>query len=647
MMLAMIIAGSPLAAGATLSGSWLVPGSFLWRIVANGEHLLVQNLVKLTSGDEAKMRYLEKEINERIGEIKAMEKNGDFGSDGHLEVEAHRDVLMSEYFPLAKKVYEAKGRPEYIYKEIGGMEDALYRAGCLDMDVHEMDSLRDDVVVAQNNGDEAGQARLLDDLKKAKEKYENDKIVMAHLGELDKQRLENAQDMLNGADKIKLALAWAETNKAYLASFTDPGFESDKEQLKAAGDALDGYTAIVKNIPLDNVDNDYLNELQRNALQNFNRPIDEIVQKHWDKEAAKQLPNETVPLLTQPPPAPPPPAPEPPPPGSIPPGWSVEGPASWATPSPAATPPAAPTSPAPTSLTPPVMPTPPTPAPAPQPPAATPPKPPTPPKTPTAPSNPAPKPTPQPQVPQQPPAPAEPEEPPPDLEPIPSESVQTEPLQLFYVTDLAGWVGQDFSEQLYAEGGLPPYHYQLGTGVGFPPHGIVLDVNGLISGTPSVAGTSTFSACVVDTAGASDCGKIEMVVDEVPQATATLDSFTCALVSREPGSSVSEWQILTLHASGTLSGTVDGFVQIDIYTNHVAPTAYTLNSSWTKTEESSSEYLTEVEFVRGRSDPKTTQWTAQYTWRYDHYFNEGPASASIRVNTGEQDDYTDVTCTGS
>ncbi|MCH8820123.1 MAG: hypothetical protein IIB03_07370, partial [Acidobacteria bacterium] len=54
-------------------------------------------------------------------------------------------------------------------------------------------------------------------------------------------------------------------------------------------------------------------------------------------------------------------------------------------------------------------------------------------------------------------------------------------------------------------GGQPPYHFTLGSGVGFPPFGISLNLNGLLTGTPSAQGTSNFSVCAVDLAGSQVC----------------------------------------------------------------------------------------------------------------------------------------------
>ena len=56
-----------------------------------------------------------------------------------------------------------------------------------------------------------------------------------------------------------------------------------------------------------------------------------------------------------------------------------------------------------------------------------------------------------------------------------------------------------------AAGGVPPYYYVLNSGGAFPPFGLTLGTDGTVTGTPTVAGSRTFSVCVVDSAGAQDC----------------------------------------------------------------------------------------------------------------------------------------------
>jgi hypothetical protein len=67
-------------------------------------------------------------------------------------------------------------------------------------------------------------------------------------------------------------------------------------------------------------------------------------------------------------------------------------------------------------------------------------------------------------------------------------------------------------------GGRPPYHYQLDSGVGFPPVGLVMDTNGILTGVPAAINgsekVSNFSVCVVDLAGTSKCVPISMKITD-------------------------------------------------------------------------------------------------------------------------------------
>lgn len=54
-------------------------------------------------------------------------------------------------------------------------------------------------------------------------------------------------------------------------------------------------------------------------------------------------------------------------------------------------------------------------------------------------------------------------------------------------------------------GGNEPYHFQLDSGSGFPPMGLTLYPNGLLMGTPTAAGESTFTVCAVDQGGNHKC----------------------------------------------------------------------------------------------------------------------------------------------
>jgi hypothetical protein len=60
-----------------------------------------------------------------------------------------------------------------------------------------------------------------------------------------------------------------------------------------------------------------------------------------------------------------------------------------------------------------------------------------------------------------------------------------------------GQVGQAYSEQLVASGGTAPYVWSLQAGSTLPA-GLTLSPSGLISGTPTAAGTDTIVIQVTD-----------------------------------------------------------------------------------------------------------------------------------------------------
>ena len=81
-------------------------------------------------------------------------------------------------------------------------------------------------------------------------------------------------------------------------------------------------------------------------------------------------------------------------------------------------------------------------------------------------------------------------------------------------------------------GGSPPYHFQLGTGGGFPPIGMTLNLNGTLTGIPTSAGSSTFTVCAVDVGGSSKCGRVTMTIDPAtptpaPATTNVYANWTC------------------------------------------------------------------------------------------------------------------------
>ena len=77
------------------------------------------------------------------------------------------------------------------------------------------------------------------------------------------------------------------------------------------------------------------------------------------------------------------------------------------------------------------------------------------------------------------------------------------------------------------------YTYYLGSGVGFPPMGLILGIDGVLKGTPTVAGTSKFQVCVKDVGGRSTCRTYSLTVNP-----AVKKSSTCPTTSNPPCRSV-------------------------------------------------------------------------------------------------------------
>jgi len=82
-------------------------------------------------------------------------------------------------------------------------------------------------------------------------------------------------------------------------------------------------------------------------------------------------------------------------------------------------------------------------------------------------------------------------------------------------------------------GGNPPYHFTLDSGVGFPPMGMKLELNGLLTGTPSSAGTSEFSVCAVDLSASQECIKTSITVLDSAKLTVTKEGSGTGIVSNK------------------------------------------------------------------------------------------------------------------
>ena len=81
----------------------------------------------------------------------------------------------------------------------------------------------------------------------------------------------------------------------------------------------------------------------------------------------------------------------------------------------------------------------------------------------------------------------------------------------------AAVVGQPYNQNIAtATGGIGELHYQLDTFGGFPPIGLILAPNGIISGTASTASVTTFRVCAVDTTQRQFCQPMTITVTAAP-----------------------------------------------------------------------------------------------------------------------------------
>ncbi|MCL6576955.1 S-layer homology domain-containing protein [Kyrpidia sp.] len=148
----------------------------------------------------------------------------------------------------------------------------------------------------------------------------------------------------------------------------------------------------------------------------------------------------------------------------------------------------------------------------------------------------------------------------------------TSTLSVITASLAAATVGSDYSASLQASGGMAPYSWSLVGGS--LPDGLTLTTDGTISGTPTTAGTSTFTVQVTDSSGTpqSATADLSITVDPAAQALSintqslpngTVGSDYAASLDASGGTSPYTWTVvngslpdgLTLSTDGTISGT--------------------------------------------------------------------------------------------
>ena len=90
--------------------------------------------------------------------------------------------------------------------------------------------------------------------------------------------------------------------------------------------------------------------------------------------------------------------------------------------------------------------------------------------------------------------------------------------------------------------GTDIYTFYLGSGVGFPPMGLTLGIDGVLKGTPTAKGTSKFQVCVKDVGGRSTCKTYSLTVNPsgttVNPTNTPKKNSTCLTKSNPPCHSV-------------------------------------------------------------------------------------------------------------
>src|SRR5467141_1024705 len=114
-----------------------------------------------------------------------------------------------------------------------------------------------------------------------------------------------------------------------------------------------------------------------------------------------------------------------------------------------------------------------------------------------------------------------------------------------------GTVGQAYSTQMNATGGTSPYTWSASPGS--LPAGLTLSAAGVIGGTPTIAGSSTFTATVSDTSSQSTSSSFTLTVANLTPTACTLYVSPSGSDSN-PGTLSAPWQTPQKAASSATAG---------------------------------------------------------------------------------------------
>ena len=181
-----------------------------------------------------------------------------------------------------------------------------------------------------------------------------------------------------------------------------------------------------------------------------------------------------------------------------------------------------------------------------------------------------------------------------------SVTVNPPPLTITTTALSASTVGSAYTQTVAASGGTTPYAFSLSSGS--LPTGLTLSSSGVISGTPTISGSSTFTLKVTDGSSPtqSATASFSIAVNATPMtittaalSTPTLGSVYSQAIVASGGTAPYAFSLqsgslpagLTLAANGTISGTptTSGTSTFTIKANDSSPTQLTTTTTYTVT----------------------------------------------------------------
>ena len=142
-------------------------------------------------------------------------------------------------------------------------------------------------------------------------------------------------------------------------------------------------------------------------------------------------------------------------------------------------------------------------------------------------------------------------------------------------------MGLAYSQTLTASGGIPGYTWSLNPGSNPLPAGLTLDPSGVITGTPTTAGTTTVSVKVVDTAAGTVTQQLSLTI--IPQGA----PLAISSLSPLPAGTVGTVYSTTLVALGgtpalswsVISGALPVGLALNLSTGQISGTPTTAGTS--------------------------------------------------------------------